>query len=164
MQCLIPWEGLVSDSIRMVSARVMKCNPNQMLKKTCFTLSYFFLQIQRALISMTKRSSQNFISLPALMYQTLFCQCVCASFKHRVNRKKLPWHIWQPMWCFQGSILWFLQCFCWELAWFCVWRCCVNFMCKEVARFFSLIHSGYMIYFLEVAWVFFAKRLHEFFC
>ena len=48
----------------------------------------------------------------------------------------------------------------------------MNFMCKEVARFFSLTHSGYMIYFLEVACVFlqrgcmifFVKRLCDFLC
>ena len=48
---------------------------------------------------------------------------------------------------FGKQVAWF---FCSrEVAWFCMWRGCVNFVFREVAWFFSLTHSDCMIYFSE---------------
>ena len=72
------------------------------------------------------------------------------------------WHIWQPMWCSQGSVLRFLQGFfverlrdfvCGEVAWF---------LCLERLRDF-LTQSLRLNDLFSEGWVFFfAERLHDF--
>ena len=90
--------------------------------------------------------------------------------------------IWQPMWCSQGSVLQFSQCFaerlrdlfCWEVAWF-FWGGCVIVFVERLRDFFF---GGCVIFFGKVAWFFFGgcvifywrgylifigERLHVFF-
>ena len=69
------------------------------------------------------------------------------------------WHTSQPMWCFQGSILQFLQCFCGEDAWiFCAML--RAFLVKRLNKFFLVewLHDfkkrGCVIFCME--------RLHDF--
>ena len=72
----------------------------------------------------------------------IFCTTVTAVttvfFTFSVLLERAFWHIWQPMWCSQGSILRFLRCF---------WRGCA---------IVSLTQKGAWFLFCgEVAWFFF---------
>ena len=47
--------------------------------------------------------------------------------------------------------------FFWEVEWFCLLRGCMIFVCGEVVWFFSLSHSGCMIYFSGGCLIFFLR-------
>jgi hypothetical protein len=54
--------------------------------------------------------------------------------------------------------------FFWEVVWFYVWRGSMIFVCEEVVWFFSLSHSGCMIYFSGGCLIFFSGKIAWFFC
>ena len=105
------------------------------------------------------------------------------SFSFSILPDKAIWQIWHPIWCSQGSVLQFSQCFVERLHAFCVnffaerlqdffverlrdfcvWRGCMIFVCEEVAYFFCLKRFCSEFIFLEVL-LFFCGAFAWFFC